>query len=174
MPARAQSKQMTSTIWQWNVIPPTPTRTRAQTGDNYAHARSAETRPFLLLRLHGPGNEATSERTFSALWRLKTFLRTSMAQDRLNHLLLLYCHKVRTDLSDMPRVAWEFLSVNERRLQYFGTISWTNLYTEQTCILTNQLSLVILTCLQSTTCSYFTVQSTRKCWNFRGRLNWWL
>ena len=48
------------------------------------------------------------------------------------------------DLIDVPRVASEFVSVNERRLQYFGTISWTNLYPEQTCILTSLLYLVIL------------------------------
>ena len=38
---------------------PRPTRARAQIGDNYAHARTAETRPFLLLCLYGPGYEAS-------------------------------------------------------------------------------------------------------------------
>ena len=78
---------------------------------------------LLQLFLTVPVTTATSERTFSGLRRLKTFLRTSMTQDRLNHLLLLYCHKAHIDLIDMPRVASEFVSVNERRLQYFGTIS---------------------------------------------------
>ena len=38
-----------------------PTCTRAQIGDNYAHARTAQTRPFLLLRLFGPGKEDSME-----------------------------------------------------------------------------------------------------------------
>ena len=44
---------------------------------------------------------ATSERTFSALRRLKTYLRSTMAQDRLNHLLLLYCHEACMDAIDL-------------------------------------------------------------------------
>ena len=40
---------------------------------------------------------ATSERSFSALRRVKTYLRTTMSQQRLNHLMLLHVHKDRTD-----------------------------------------------------------------------------
>ena len=42
-----------------NVFPSPPTCTHAQIGDNHAHARTAKTRPFLLLCLFGPGNKAT-------------------------------------------------------------------------------------------------------------------
>ena len=56
---------------------------------------------LLQLFLTIPVTTATSERTFSALRRLKTYLRTMMSQDRLNHLLLLYCHKARTDAIDL-------------------------------------------------------------------------
>ena len=74
---------------------------------------------LLQLFLTVPVTTATAERTFSALQRLKTFMRTTMAQDRLNHLLLLYCHKVRTDSIDLPKIASEFVLANERRGQYF-------------------------------------------------------
>lgn len=69
-----------------------------------------------------PITTATSERTFSALRRLKTYLRTTMAQDRLNHLLLLYCHKARTDAIDLSKIASAFVSVNDRRRHYFGSL----------------------------------------------------
>ena len=50
--------------------------------------------------------------TFSALQRLKTYLRSTMAQDRLNHLLLLYCHKARTDAIDLSKIASAHVSIN--------------------------------------------------------------
>ena len=69
-----------------------------------------------------PVTTATSERTFSTLRRLKTYLRTSMCQDRLNHLLILYCHKSRTDAIDLLKLASDFVSANEKRSEYFGAI----------------------------------------------------
>ena len=69
-----------------------------------------------------PITMATPERPFSALWRLKTYLRSTMAQDCLNHLLILYCHKARTDSIELSRIASEFVSVNDRRRHYFGSM----------------------------------------------------
>ena len=40
---------------------------------------------------------STAERSFSALRRLKTFLRSTMTQPRLNHTWLAYIHTERTD-----------------------------------------------------------------------------
>ena len=77
---------------------------------------------FLQLFLTIPVTTATSERTFSALRRLKTYLRTTMGQERLNHLLLLYCHKSRTDAIDLSQIAALFVSGNDRRIQYFGSM----------------------------------------------------
>ena len=48
---------------------------------------------LLQLLLVVPATSATSERSFSSLRLLKTFLRTTMSQSRLNHLMLLYVHK---------------------------------------------------------------------------------
>ena len=42
-----------------------------------------------------PVTSATAERSFSSLRRMKTFLRTTMTQERLNNLLLLYVHSCR-------------------------------------------------------------------------------
>ena len=53
-----------------------------------------------LLRLYKtiPITSASSERTFSALRRLLTYLRSSMTERRLNNCLLLHVHKDITDL----------------------------------------------------------------------------
>ena len=43
-----------------------------------------------------PATNAISERSFSTLRRVKTYLRSTMKQDRLNHLMLLHIHKNMT------------------------------------------------------------------------------
>ena len=67
----------------------------------------------LLLRLYLtlPVTLATSERTFSALRRLFTYLRSSMTEKRLNNCLLLHVHKELTDSLDLVAVASEFVSL---------------------------------------------------------------
>ena len=78
--------------------------------------------PHLLqLFLTVPVTTATSERTFSSLRRGKSYRRTIMTQERLNHLLLLYCHKARTDNLDMTKMANSFISANDRRAMFFGS-----------------------------------------------------
>ena len=67
-----------------------------------------------------PSTNAVSERSFSAMRRLKTYLRTTMAQERLNHLLLLHIHKDRTDMLSCLEVARTFVGDSEHRLSVFG------------------------------------------------------
>ena len=50
-----------------------------------------------------PATNATSERTFSALRRVKTYLRSTMTQTRMNSLLSLHVHKERTDALDLKQ-----------------------------------------------------------------------
>jgi len=54
-----------------------------------------------------PATNATSERSFSALRRLKTYLRSTMTQCRLNHLLTLHVHRDATDGMNLTDVANE-------------------------------------------------------------------
>ena len=56
-----------------------------------------------------PATNALSERSFSALRRVKTYLHTSKTQQRLNHLMLLYIHKERTDILDLKTILNEFI-----------------------------------------------------------------
>ena len=65
------------------------------------------------LILVAAATNATSERTFSALRRVKTYLRTSMSQSRLNHLLLLHVHKESCDKLDLLQVARDFVKDSE-------------------------------------------------------------
>lgn len=44
-----------------------------------------------------PVTTSTAERTFSSLRHLKTFLRSSMTQPRLNNLMLMYVHREKTE-----------------------------------------------------------------------------
>ena len=67
-----------------------------------------------------PATNAVSERSFSALRRVKTFLRSTMNQDRLNHLMVLHVHKTLTDTLDLIEVANEFVTGSEHRLTMFG------------------------------------------------------
>ena len=66
---------------------------------------------------------ATAERTFSTLCCLKTYLRTTMTEKCLNHLILLHSLKQRTDEIDLYKAAKEFVQRNSRRFEFFGTFS---------------------------------------------------
>ena len=63
-----------------------------------------------------PATDAPSERVFSSLKRIKTYLRNSMSQARLNHLMLMNIHKEETKQMSLAEVANEFASMNDRRI----------------------------------------------------------
>ena len=68
-----------------------------------------------------PVTTATAERTFSTLRRLKSYLRSTLTQPNLNNFMLLHSHKDITDKIDPYQIAKEFVELNERRKNYFGT-----------------------------------------------------
>ncbi len=67
-----------------------------------------------------PATNAISERSFSAMRRLKTYLRSSMGQKRLNHLMLLHLNKEKLDSLDLDAIGNEFVQGSEHRLRIFG------------------------------------------------------
>ena len=69
-----------------------------------------------------PATNATSERSFSALRRIKSYLRSTMTQARLNHLMILHYQQDFTDELDLKLVANEYISKNEARRSTFATI----------------------------------------------------
>ena len=92
--------------------------------DNRAiRAMLSEVRKLLQLYLTVPVTSSTSERSFSALRQIKTYLRITMTQEKSNQSLLCYVHSNRTDAIDFLEAANEFASVNDKRIRYFGTFS---------------------------------------------------
>ena len=69
-----------------------------------------------------PATNSTSERSFSAMCRIKSYLWSTMNQERLNSLMILHVRKDQTDVHvlDLPSVANEFVSRSERRIHVFG------------------------------------------------------
>ena len=68
-----------------------------------------------------PLTSATAERTFSAMRRLKNYIRATMTQKRLNNIMLMHCHKDRVDALDLITVAKTFIDANDRRQKFFGS-----------------------------------------------------
>ena len=68
-----------------------------------------------------PATNAESKRSFSAVRRIKMYLRSTMSQQRLNHLMLLHVHKSRTDALSLVDVANDFISGHDHRQHIFGT-----------------------------------------------------
>ena len=54
-----------------------------------------------------PATNAISERSFSAMKRVKTYLRSTTTDKRMNHLMMLHVHKERVDNTSMIDVANE-------------------------------------------------------------------
>lgn len=67
-----------------------------------------------------PATSATGERSFSTARRIKTWLRSTMTQDRLNHLSVLNTHKERLDSLQLHDIANQFVALNENRHNKFG------------------------------------------------------
>lgn len=78
---------------------------------------------LLRLLLVMPATNAISERSFSALRRVKSYLRSTMNQDRLTHLMVLHIHKELTDKLDLISIANDFVAGDTHRLTVFGTFA---------------------------------------------------
>ena len=56
-----------------------------------------------------PATNATSERSFSKLKLLKTYLRSTMSQASLNNYMMFSVYKEHVDTLDLPALAKEFV-----------------------------------------------------------------
>ena len=79
-----------------------------------------ELHALLKLYMTIPVTTSTAERTFSTMRRIKTYLRSTMTQERLNHSFMLNAHKPRVAELDLKHIAKLFISANDRRCAYFG------------------------------------------------------
>lgn len=83
-------------------------------------ALMSEAMKLIKILLIAPATNATSERSFSTLRRIKTYLRTTMNQSRLNHLMLADIYKEDLDKLDLKVVANDFVRGRENRMSMFG------------------------------------------------------
>ena len=74
---------------------------------------------LLRLLLVRPASSVECERSFSALRRLKTWLRSTMSQTRLNSAAILNVHQTYTDNIDLEALVSEFATRNDWRKKTF-------------------------------------------------------
>ena len=67
-----------------------------------------------------PATSATAERSFSALRRLKTWMRSTMSQGRLNGVAILHVHRDRVQVVQPTEVAKDFVAPNASRRHTFS------------------------------------------------------
>jgi hypothetical protein len=67
-----------------------------------------------------PATNAVRERSFSTMRRIKSYLRSTMGQARLNHLMLLNIYREMLDEVDLSVIANSFVQGSEHRLRMFG------------------------------------------------------
>jgi hAT family C-terminal dimerisation region len=79
-----------------------------------------EVEKLVRLLLVSPASSCEAERSFSALRRLKTWLRNSMTQRRLNSVALCNVHKHILDGIDIDAIVQLFASKNDTRAVIFG------------------------------------------------------
>ncbi|KAK5860409.1 hypothetical protein PBY51_021888 [Eleginops maclovinus] len=82
----------------------------------------SEVEKVIQLCLALPISVASSERSFSTLRRLKTWLRSTMTQKRLTHLSLMNVHKDIMDDVDMNALMRDFISMTPERQSVFGVV----------------------------------------------------
>ena len=82
----------------------------------------AEAFKLIKLILVAPATNAISERSFSALKRLKTKTRSKMHNNRLNHLMVLHVYQDEIGKVDIGEIANEFISRKHSRKERFSLL----------------------------------------------------
>ena len=83
---------------------------------------------FAKLIMVMPATNSTSERTFSLLKLIKTYLRSTMTQSRLNHLMILIAYRNRLEEMDLRKVASIFVKKNDGRRHTFGKFEFCSIF----------------------------------------------
>ena len=80
---------------------------------------------MLKLLLVSPASSAEAERSFSALRRLKTWLRSTMTETRLNAVAVCHVHQQKLDdnnVISIKELMQQFVTCSEMRKDMFGEI----------------------------------------------------
>jgi len=75
---------------------------------------------LICLLLLCPASSAEAERSFSSLRHLKTWLRSTMTQERLNSVAVCHIHQDLLHRIDMDAIMCDFVSHSEIRKNIFG------------------------------------------------------
>ena len=67
-----------------------------------------------------PASSAQAEHSFSALRRLKTWLRSSMTEVRLNSVAVCHTHQQMLDSMDLNLLCSDFVARSDLRMSLFG------------------------------------------------------
>jgi hypothetical protein len=70
-----------------------------------------------------PVSSCEAERSFSVLRRLKTWLRSTMSQNRPNHVAVCHVHQDGLDLLHKKSICKQFVAANDRRRKHFGSFA---------------------------------------------------
>ena len=88
-------------------------------------AEFRQVRTLLKPLLVSPASSADAERSFSALRRLKTWLRSTMTETRLNAVAVCHVHQQKLDdnnLISIKELIQQFVTCSEMRKDMFGEI----------------------------------------------------
>lgn len=75
---------------------------------------------FVELLLTIPGSSCTNERSFSLMRRVKTYLRSTMGQQRLNNISILAAYRELSDQTNMAEIVDDFINQNNLRKATFA------------------------------------------------------
>ena len=75
-----------------------------------------------------PATNTSSEHSFSALRGIKTYLRSTMTQARLNHIMIMNIHKHLIDEPDIVHMAKLCIAKHPHRLEIFGSFKPTDMH----------------------------------------------
>ena len=78
---------------------------------------------LLKLLIVMPATNVISEWSYSAIRRLKNYMRSTVSQERLNHLLVLHTQIDYTDSLELIAVANKLVSFSEHRIQILGNFT---------------------------------------------------
>ena len=75
---------------------------------------------LLRIILSMPVSTCTADRSFSGLRRLKSYLRSTMTQERLNHVAVISCHSDTVTKLDLNPLLDEFIQKAPVRMNTFS------------------------------------------------------
>jgi len=82
-----------------------------------------QVKELMILLLVSPASSSSAERSFSSLRRLKTWLRNSMTQKRLNSVAVCHTHQDLLDNINMLSLCTEFCQRSDIRKNIFGVFA---------------------------------------------------